>query len=87
MSKHTPGPWAAHKEANGVYITERVRGRYCLAKCGDGSTEQHLIDARLMSAAPDLLAALRELEAFGEREDMPTVVSIASAAIAKAVHS
>lgn len=65
--QHTPGPWTvtlsndARKESRivGADETTVVAGRFPLST-----------DARLMAAAPDLLAALRDLiEDLGEPED------------------
>lgn len=87
MSKHTPGPWeAAH---NGNYW-EIVAGREFI---GDTCASKHLdsgdngeANARLIAAAPDLLAALNiavrqnshDMQMTGEE------LRICAAAIAKA---
>ena len=63
MSAHTPGPWETEgphgrevwgRDFTGAFkaITDRVRG---------GSPEEAQANARLISAAPDLLEALREI--------------------------
>ncbi len=62
MSKHTPGPWRLEKcpcdwEKCNQYFAGPVR-------C-DGRYEES--DARLIAAAPDLLAALEELVSRRER--------------------
>jgi hypothetical protein len=67
MSKHTPGPWMTHKDSDGfgVYIVNDD------GTCGpqvanvlwenleseDGTCDQARGDAKLIAAAPDLLAA------------------------------
>jgi hypothetical protein len=76
MSKHTPGPWSVghtrhYKHSGGIDGTEvaihygpaETRGN-CIAHCyGHGPIGDAEKDARLIAAAPDLLAALREIQA------------------------
>lgn len=50
--QHTPGPW----EVDGQYV-HGPDGRRFLAVAGDG---EGIANARLIAAAPDLLAALRK---------------------------
>ena len=63
MSKHTPGPWmASQNEVISVASTaERVVITVNVVECETGAPipEQAIIDARLIAAAPDLLAALK----------------------------
>ena len=65
MSKHTPGPWAI--ESGGDIIQDAEPCFPLVAHCfdtpgfADGEAEAN---ARLMAAAPDLLAALRQLTRF-----------------------
>ena len=99
MSKHTPGPWQVDENAKG-YDTEVAK---CIVWGPKGPgygaiayTSPHEIpysdglqiaDARLIAAAPDLLAALKRIfcvasvELTGRRDD---VLEQARAAIAKA---
>ena len=64
MSKHTPGPWEAH---NGEVTTPRENGRSyrriaAVQDYGLGSLKEvDEANARLMAAAPDMLACI---EAF-----------------------
>lgn len=51
-TKHTPGPWVAH--SNGVH-----KGTSCVAITHGDNTHAN---ARLIAAAPSLLAALEECE-------------------------
>lgn len=69
-TKHTPGPWEIQQletNRNGYdWPTFAVRSpqNVCLAVVGDVDrhhAEQHPANARLIAAAPDLLAALIEL--------------------------
>jgi hypothetical protein len=88
MSKHTPGPW----EAKG---TDVFAGKNCIGICDtDNDTQKRMeANARLMAAAPDLLAALQSLVASCEKHlafRKPTNpvtrdrMAVARAAIAKA---
>ena len=79
----TPGPWTvgARREILGQafdqsakYICDKVRG---------GSPEAADANARLIAAAPDLLAALKSLADIGERVTADKI-QVARAAIAKA---
>ena len=58
MDKHTPGPWTAYKSTS--YLDETpswiVPG---VAHCGDGELSE--ANARLIAAAPDMLAALERV--------------------------
>ena len=84
MSGHTPGPWKVSSPQNdpnafdieSVSGTKITRGYWGTAACAD---------ARLISAAPELLSALKEiLEAERKREVMPMGwVARAKAAVAK----
>ena len=63
MSTHTPGPWAADPVT--LMVTSE-RGLVCVVEDRvhadyDNSAEIEA-NARLIASAPDLLAALRELE-------------------------
>lgn len=66
QATHTPGPWevVAHQE-NGVVVAVRDGGTVrTVALCADSSTwipdDQARINASLIAAAPDLLAALED---------------------------
>lgn len=70
-SKHTPGPWKWHwrpedKDAPGSVFAEPYEGHaYAVAMMPRYQTkEQWEADARLISAAPDLLDALTELNKY-----------------------
>lgn len=84
---HTPGPWtehAGHIGANNLAIAD-------INETTRRSNEEHAANARLIAAAPDLLAVLKEalqdLEHFKEADDCTEthpLVLAARAAIAKA---
>lgn len=65
---HTPAPWELRQSANGYWFIDHEQGGegYTLTKldCGE-------IDARLISAAPELLACLLDvLDADGDLDAM-----------------
>ena len=74
MSKHTPGPWWCWEECHG----EPKGSRQCTIQSAEhqiASGYSYLVDgdtaianARLMAAAPELLAALRDLLIMAENE-------------------
>lgn len=85
-TKHTPGPWDVSKLTSPDYAPEYV-------VCADASARWHAVvkgeaNARLIAAAPELLAALRRLMPLWDREDVADTWSedfeAAEAAIAKA---
>ena len=78
----TPGPW--HCNGQTVYgpLTEGDRDYICT--CGDVVHDEHAANARLIAAAPELLAALREIMAHEARYADSLSYSTAKAAIAKA---
>lgn len=96
MSNHTPGPWVAKQEfanrwrieshANGPEFIPISVGIACTTilevGCADEDTEAN---ARLMAAAPDLLAALKHcLQEHGGFTIKGKTERIALAALAKA---
>lgn len=85
---HTPGPWSA----TGYHVEARAGAIATVCDAGDGDTEGDA-NARLMAAAPDLLAALRGVMAWwadtlpphGADDEMPAhLFDAAHAAIARA---
>ena len=91
MTQHTPGPWVAWKDHNTpwaimphddspAYITRHSCGIATLEEWPGSETEAN---ARLIAAAPDLLAALEAICDQGY-EDKPEVWAQAINAIAKA---
>ena len=103
-AKHTPGPWEFAEWNAGVNNTP---GFGLIAKCGgpdvtihtrtlDGNgyvdcTERAMANARLIAAAPDLLAALQTLNLVvgltpiaGNKGALQEACDMARAAIAKA---
>lgn len=70
MSAHTPGPWeVGNLDRNGQRV---VRGEIevctCWHHCVGSLEEQMEANARLIAAAPDLLAALAGIIEIGKRD-------------------
>jgi len=87
-SKHTPGPWAAYNLARGRILKSwRVRGPaspVCRIFGGQSSGDAEVANARLIAAAPDLLAACQSVIDSWERGDLAAAARQCAAAIAKA---
>jgi hypothetical protein len=84
-AKHTPGPWTVQEttvSSNQCYCVNS--GKFCVARVGygfeEGEEPQDRPNARLIAAAPDLLAALLPFAGTGGDRDFNAV----RAAIAKA---
>ena len=92
MSKalHTPGPWFVPTKSFGtLYVEARIGGGMLQEVAAVGPTEkseQQEANARLISAAPDLLEALEKIEkaAFATVCNPEWIANHARAAIAKA---
>ena len=89
--KHTPGPWRVVKRANQTGIhslavaTDSQQGGYWEPQRVAVLTEQNVADARLIAAAPDLLAAIQLLvDQRDARFNTALAWDQARAAIAKA---
>ena len=62
MSRHTPGPWVAKGEHERGDIAWVDAGLLCIAECPTGEDGQKMLaNARLIAAAPELLAALEDM--------------------------
>ncbi len=89
MARHTPGPWQCHHWQAAAPELDNARESAFVVKCRRvSSLAESDADARLISAAPDLLAALRQIEAMLVGTDHGATVfaalRIAHAAIARA---
>ena len=76
MSKHSPGPWSVeYSEATKVKATDDSTLAFLghLNRRGRRSPEQVGANARLIAAAPDLLAALEAMVAAARRGGDPQV--------------
>jgi len=84
--RHTPGPWKFDRkgrrivDADGEYVAPATLSRYH----DDRTDPEAIANARLIAAAPDLLAALRDLVNFTAQHNQGKYVMAARAAIAKA---
>ena len=82
---HTPGPWTA----NGRFVFDESHGApIAMAQCASVSMEDAEANARLMAAAPDLLAVCMALLAKAVPFDSVTaddgIIADMRAAVAKA---
>ena len=89
MSEHTPGPWRVFDGADHFIIGIGELNGDGITDCGfgiwRGKSEEAQANARLIAAAPDLLAALRNfMEADGHSDFEESWWTAARAAIAKA---
>lgn len=89
MSKHTPGPWKFYDDSNDGKTNriEIVAIGKTVARIYHSVPAEDLPNARLIAAAPDLLEALREIEAgtqFWDSYPIEHPYGKAKAAIAKA---
>jgi len=66
---HTPGPWAAHSN-NEIHPLEDENGEYIIAEIPSDASQpkkEKAANAKLISAAPELLASVNELlKAFND---------------------
>ena len=84
-AKHTPGPWKTVRPHSTIYIEARLRGSTIqeVASCGPTEMpEQQEANARLIAAAPELLAEL--IKAVALINNLSGGLTYRSAAIAKA---
>lgn len=78
MTEHTPGPWHV---ARAIFDDESGEVAYIL----DGVLQADAPTARLITAAPDLLAACEAvMDTFAALDYTPSIASVVTAAIAKA---
>lgn len=91
-TKHTPGPWRFDAENGEIlfddHMGENVQPLIATVNFSNVDQPQGEADGRLITAAPDMLEALRLVEQDTWDENNPNAVktlrSIARAAIAKA---
>ena len=86
--RFTPGPWRTGAgDFPTIYDRNHDKVAHCLMRPedenGDGQLTR-LANAKLVSVAPDLLAALESMIAKIDADKLPISCSIARAAIAKA---
>ena len=86
MSEHTPGPWLLNEQKTSVWKGEHIVAAITIGRAVS------IADARLISAAPELLEALQaliaeyepNLKAFATDAPRKAKWEVARAAIAKA---
>ena len=82
---HTPGPWKASQSHKGYWFIEYDQGGEAYTMT---TLECHGTDARLIAAAPELLAALGDIVASSDAncgDSLANAIRTAKDAIAKAV--
>ena len=93
MVEHTPGPWLAFIEGRTIAVHKGSVRKNPNAPAivhwvgfdsSDVSLAKQKANARLIAAAPDLLAALEEMLAVGE-SDEPMVAQVAAVAKARTI--
>jgi hypothetical protein len=92
-TKHTPGPWTAIITTDGTHEVTTSDGIYPqtvarMYSTGKLMQSQAPANARLIAAAPELLEALSRVSEFLEANystaDMPDILPVVRAALAKA---
>jgi hypothetical protein len=90
-TQHTPAPWTTDGDAySGNLDIIALTGRIAMLDCEFSAETEDVLtaNARLIAAAPDLLAALQRalaaIEYYHAREGSPETLADARAAIAKA---
>jgi len=83
QATHTPGPWLVWPASNGVKITDSLGRHVAVIPM---ATPQWQADARLIAAAPELLAALEKFAWYDEAgmSEPRSLYDEARSAIAKA---
>ena len=78
MNEHSPGPWAYDGPEDSIHVEGQPHLRVCFLT-SDGPTEAH---ARLIAAAPELLAELKRsvscLQAFVSEHVDPGTEALAA---------
>lgn len=86
-TQHTPGPWHRNIRANGKYPTIFAgRNQHVAVASQQKDTAETEANIDLIAAAPDMLAALKEIAGIADDDGVPDCLEhkIARAAIAKA---
>jgi hypothetical protein len=74
-TQHTPGPWRVGDAAHTIFGPKQADGSLAVtiaSVAGNARVEDYRANARLIAAAPDLLAALKAVSAIAEHG--PSVV-------------
>lgn len=89
MSKHTPGPWRTKLYEDVLEVYANVNGPGWLVAQWESPDDNDKANARLIAAAPDLLAACQAIDEWHDlmAQDYPEIMRpfrMVRAAIAKA---
>ncbi len=91
MHMHTPGPWRSYEPVALDYRPQHItNGESLVAVCAGGGPKRAIIgseeraNARLIAAAPDLLAILAEMLADSDDVDEGKLPRISAATIVRA---
>lgn len=75
-SKHTPGPWTIGGDDGAIWIQSPVSSDNVICdlvgRDADCLAVEDEANARLIAAAPELLAALKAVDLVWERQNLPT---------------
>ena len=82
-SKPTPGPWAIEQRYTAYAIEPNVAW---MGASSSHTAGENLANARLIAAAPEMLAALKLAEKFGEESAMRSIDPDAWDAINSAIN-
>jgi hypothetical protein len=73
MSAYTPAPWVLEQDGD-VYVRLALDNVLrCMDERSDVATSQDYANARLIAAAPDMLAALQMVEAIWSRDQTANI--------------
>lgn len=87
MSAHTPGPWVVSNKGGMLNVSAPASGG-ALASLGIPKGEERFANARLIAAAPDLLAACEAVVSLLAVEGLKSpTVEVARAAVRKELHA
>lgn len=62
--KHTPGDWQADEEAGMIFTRPDPLAQFVVAFTESGTFDEQCANARLIAAAPTLLEALKDADAW-----------------------
>ena len=82
MTQHTPGPWHVQPFSDVTYVDSEMHSGFRTRICSLRGKKDRLANARLISAAPELLESLQKLLTISHGPDC--IIENARAAIAKA---
>ena len=87
MTRHSPGPWAfmpGKDHHDNVFTVGRLHRRVASVFAATEVDDENAANARLIAAAPEMLAALKMVLQHGRIDDSESRMAQVAAAIAKA---